>query len=375
MKKFISVILILAFASIALILGCANEGREIRIGFLGPYTGNLASWGDIQKRAIDLAIDNINNAGGIKGHKVKPIYEDGQGDPKIGVSALKKLAEVDRVPIVVGSPASNVTLAIAPIANDKKVVLLSDGSTAMEVGKAGLYIFRIMPSDEVQAKVMAGWMMDLGYSTAGVLYVENSWGRGLMEAFTEEYKAQGGKITTVQSSDPTDLDYRSQLSKIKAANPSAIYAPLYTDGASAMLKQAKELRLKQQIFGADVYGDPALVKAAGEAAEGVLFTRYGEYHGKEYQEFAEKYEQKYGENPETYATYVYDAVMIAAVAIGECNLAQLTGEDIRKALLDIKDYRGASGLSSFEGSNSASGKSFDKLIIKGGEFVPYGSGN
>lgn len=350
---------------------CTKRAQEIKIGEIGPFTGNLASWGDIQKRATDLAIEDINASGGIKGYQITLIREDGQADPKVAVSAFKKLADVDRVPIVVGSPASNVTLAIAPIANEKHVVLLSNGSTAKEVGKAGPYVFRIMPSDEVQASVMAEWIMQLGFSKVAVLYVENSWGRGLMETFVAEYKQRGGTITIIESAAPEETDFRTQLSKIKSSTPEAIYAPLYTDGAAAMLKQAKELGLTQQILGADVYGDPALVKAAGDTAEGVLFTRYGEYHGKEHEAFAEKYKEKYGKEPETFATYCYDTVMIAAVAIGTCDLSKLTGDEIRNALLNVRDYTGASGLSSFDGRTSAAGKSFEKLIIKGGKFIPY----
>lgn len=365
------IIVISAFA------GCLDsdtntESEDIKIGVTTPLTGDAASWGEMQKRATELALEDFNSAGGINGRKIKVIYEDDQADPKEGVNAFKKLVGVDKVSIVVGSPASGVTLSVAPIANQAEVVLLSSGSTSTDVGKAGPYVFRIMPSDEIQSSIMADWAWDLGYRNISVIYVENSWGRGLMEAFTKDFTDKGGEIDIVEAADPEASDFRTQLTKIKSLNPDAIYAPLYQKGAGLMIKQARELGLEQQILGADVYGTPELIEAGGTAVEGVLYTTFGEYHGPEYQSFAEKYKEKYGLDLETYTSYCYDAFVIALEAIKRIpSEEEINGSNIREELLKIEDYRGVTGLTTFAGGNSATGKTFDKMMVKDGKHVPY----
>ena len=379
MKRFINLIagcklLMLGLLVILLFtFGCSKkEPAEVKIGILTPLTGDVASWGEMQKRATELALEKVNSLGGVKGQKVKVVYEDDQATPKVGVNAFQKLTQVDKVPIVVGSPASNVTLAVAPIANQAKVVLLSSGSTATEVGKAGPYVFRIMPSDEVQSSIMADWAWELGYKKVAIIYEENAWGRGLMEAFTKDFPARGGTIVTVQAADPGATDFRTQLLKIMTLSPDAIYAPLYTRGAGLMIKQAREMGIEQQVLGADVYGTPELIQAGGTAVEGVLYTTFGEYHGPEYQEFAKRYKEKYGIDVETYTTYCYDAFMIAVEAIERIPKEKdINGPNIREELLKIKDYRGVTGLTTFDGRNSAIGKTFDKMTVKNGKHVPY----
>ncbi len=379
MKRFTSLITIrtlLIFALALLIVfpfGCSKkEPAEVKIGILTPLTGDVASWGEMQKRATELALEKVNSLGGVKGQKVKVVYEDDQATPKVGVNAFQKLTQVDKVPIVVGSPASNVTLAVAPIANQAKVVLLSSGSTATEVGKAGPYVFRIMPSDEVQSSIMADWTWELGYRKVAIIYEENAWGRGLMDAFTKDFPAKGGTVVTIQAVDPGATDFRTQLAKIKTLESDAIYAPLYTRGAGLMTKQARELGLKQQILGADVYGTPELIEAGGTAVDGVLYTTFGEYHGPEYQEFAKRYKEKYEIDVETYAAYCYDAFMVAVEAVEKIPKGmEINGFNIREELLKIKDYHGVTGLTTFDGQNSAVGKTFDKMTIKNGKHIPY----
>ena len=362
-----------AIGAVPFLWGCSSKEDQgtIRIGVLTPLTGDVASWGDMQRKSTDLALEEINRAGGIHGRKVEVIYEDCQATPKIGLNAFTKLVDIDKVQIVVGSPASGVTLAIAPVANERKVVLLSSGSTATAVGEAGPYVFRIMPSDEVQAKMMAEWAVSMGLKRVGVIYVQNAWGQGLKDAFERGFKALGGTITTSEGTTQESTDYRGPLSKIAASGADAIYAPLYSRGGGLMARQARELGLKQQILGADVYATPEYLEVGQNAVEGVLFTRFGSYDGPEYKEYAKTYKDKYGREPEAYATYCYDAFKVALKAIAECPAGEVTGEHIRKALLAIKGYQGATGETTFDGRNSATGKTFERLTIRDGKVLPW----
>ena len=351
-------------------LGCERRAATFTVGTIGPRSGNNASWCEIQKHAFTIAADEINTSGGINGAPFILIDEYTQDDPRTAAIAFNKLVDRDRVLLVIGSPESDTTLALAPIANSKKIVLLSTGSGAAEAGNAGPYIFGIMPSDGHQARMTAEWMTSRGYRRIAVLYVENTWGRGLMESMVSEFKKLGGDVASVQGSNLGERDFRAQLSKIKASSSTAVYAPLCADSAAVMLRQAKELDVRTQIFGADVYANPALIKEAGDASEGVLFTRHAAYQGKEYQDFAEKYRKKFGKEPETFAAYCYDVVRIAAQTLSKCNGNRQSSDCVRNALLGLNDYKGASGLASFKAGSSASANIFEKLVIQGGRFVP-----
>lgn len=229
-----------------------------------------------------------------------------------------------------------------------------------------------MPSDEVQSSIMADWALQLGFNRIAIVYVENSWGRGLMEGFKNDFLQKGGQILTIQSTEQDATDYRTQLLKIKSVNPDAIYAPLYTKGAGLMIKQARELGIKKQMLGADVYGTPELITAGGSAVNGVLYTTFSEYHGPEYQDFSCRYKEKYGKTPETYATYCYDAFMIAVEAIRRIPKGNdINGPNVRTELLKINNYSGVTGVTSFNGMNSAIGKTFDKMTVIDGSFRPY----
>src|SRR5438067_8509766 len=361
--------------ALAVIPGSCNretDQKTVKIGVMTPLTGEVASWGDMQSKSTELALDDLKAKGTLDGTRIQVVYEDDTASPKDGVNAFRKLADVDKVPIVVGSPASTVTLAAAPIANEKKLVLLSSGSTATEVANAGPYVFRIMPSDEVQASIMADWMLELGYKNVAIIYVENAWGKGLVEQFKTDFVKKGGKILAIESSKPDTSDFRAQLSKLESLTPESIYAPLYTRGAGLMIRQAREMGFKQQIFGADVYGTPELVEAGGDAVNGVLYTTFGQNGGTEYQQFTQRYKAKYGREPETYACYCYDAFLIAVEAIKRIPEGKpKDGSNIREALLSIKDFQGVTGQTTFDGKNNATGKTFDKLMIIDKKHVPF----
>jgi branched-chain amino acid transport system substrate-binding protein len=218
---------------------------------------------------------------------------------------------------------------------------------------------------------MANWARELGFSKIAVLYVRNAWGKGLQEAFEPAFKGLGGQITASEGVSPDDTDFRTVLTKIAAGAPDAIFAPLYTRAAGLMVRQAKELGLKMQILGADVYETPEFIEVAGKAAEGVMFTRYGQFSGPDYQAFVKTYQERFKSEPAAYAGYCYDAIKIAFTALDRLPPEQYTGPAIREQLLKIRDFHGVTGLTDFDGRTSATGKTFDRLIVKDGKNVPW----
>jgi branched-chain amino acid transport system substrate-binding protein len=360
-----------ACAVVCLLSGCkpASEtdktpatgqgSTAIQLGAVFPLTGDIASYGIAAKRGIDLAVDEINSRGGVNGRKIQVIYEDDQGQATKAVAAIQKLVSVNKVPVVMGSAASSVTLAMCPIANREKVILISPISSSSDLTKqGGPFFFRVCPSDVVQAKMMAEWFKEDGRSTAGIIFVNNSWGQGLKSEFVADFEASGGKVTDVEACKEGDQDLRAQLSKIKNANPDAIYAITYGREGGALLRQAKELAVDKPIYGADVWGSPELVDTAKEAASGVKIIVPTKFQGMKYQDFASAFQKKYSEAPDTYASYSYDMVMILTSALSKAE----SGDALREALLSTS-YNGVTGTTNFDQNGDVVGKGFERKVL------------
>jgi branched-chain amino acid transport system substrate-binding protein len=345
----------------------------IKIGAIQPMTGTVASWGQHGERAMRIAVQEINAAGGIRGHQVQLILEDSQGDPKVGVNALKKLIDVDKVPLVIGDAISPVSFATAPIASTRHVVLLSPGSTAaLLTREGGNYFFRVMPSDALQSKITAEWIAGLGFRDVAVVGTNNVWGKGLVEFFSREFPKRGGRLALEQLVGEQVSDFRTVIEKIRAADPDAIYAPLYQTQAGQFLRQLKQLGVPIQVFGADVYEAPELLETAGDAANGVLFTTFVQQDNDISRNFRAKYRAEYGMDPINYAYFAYDAMKLAAHAIDE---AGYNAARIRQALLRTRDFRGATGITAFDEHGDVTTKTFEKMQIRGGRIVPLKPGS
>ncbi|MBN1577154.1 MAG: penicillin-binding protein activator [Chitinispirillaceae bacterium] len=353
---------------------CGQKAPEtITIGFIMPLSGNIASWGESGKRATEIALEDINAAGGIRGKKVVVIYEDDKGDPRIAVTAYKKLSQVDKVPIVVGLTKSNETMAVAPMANKDQVVILSSGSSAAVVATAGPYIFRILPSDDIQAAMVADWALELGLKKVGVLYEVSTWHKGHMESFTKVFPAKGGTIAIIESADPGATDFRTQLTKIKSADVDAIFIPMYPKSVGLVAKQAREMGMKQQFFSVSTCDGPELVAAGGSTVEGLCYPMMSAYpDSPEYKNFAAKLKQKYNNNVDAIATFQYDVMLLALNAMKSIPADKaISGPQIRESLLKMNDFHGVSGVLTFNGKNCPEDRTFDRKTVINGKLVLY----
>ena len=296
--------------------GGSATKEPIKIGFTGPLTGDLANIGQNAKAAVEIAVEEVNAAGGIKGRPLEVIYEDDKCAGPEGVSAATKLINVDKVPVILGSVCSPAMLAFAPIAETAKVPVLGYCATAPKISQAGDYIFRDVPSDLFQAKFAAQYIYTtLGKKTASVLYINNDWGVGLHQAFGEAFAALGGKIVSDEAYDPTSKDLRTQLSKVKAAKADVLYFAGFTDSTVVGLKQAKEAKLTQTIFGADAWDDNKIWEGLGAAGDGAIFTVVGTNSSDA---FKAKMKEKVGNDSIVYCSnYAYDGIKILSQVLSD----------------------------------------------------------
>jgi len=347
-----------------------KEVTTYKIGAIFPLTGEVASFGQNCRKGIEIALNERNNAAA--GSQIQIIYEDNKGDPKSGVSAMEKLININKVPVVLGGMASSIALAEAPIANRNLVVLMCTFASSPEITNAGDYVFRIMPSDAYQGLVSADWVNALGYKKVAILYTHNDWGLALKDVFEENF-SKLGKIVHIEGINPEEKDFRSVLTKIKEKQPDAIFMPTYPKEGAILVKQAKELGINAKIFGGDPWANEDFIKGAGDSAESVLYTAPMKYQGQEYQHFAQVYKEKYKEEPDLSASAGYDSIRVIIFAIEnlENEKKEITGQNIKNILYTVMNFPGATGLTTFDENGDVKGKGFAKMVIKNGKSIEW----
>ncbi len=356
--------------------GCAKEkpeAKEITIGAILPLSGETATYEVALKRGMDLAIDEINARGGIEGRKLAFLFEDSQGEPSKGVNAFNKLARANKVPMVIGDMFSATTLAIAPIAEKQKIVLLSPTASAIDLTNAGDYIFRIYPSDSYDGAYLAAFAWDkLKARTSSNIFLQVTSIAAVSQVFEQKFESLGGGVLRKESYKEGDTDFRSQLMKASKGNPDLIFIPGYLREMALLLKQAKELGIKKPFLSISTFYDPKILELAGEAAEGLLFsspTFDPEEETPEVERFVTLFKSKYDNQvPDILAGYGYDVVNIAAKALASAK--NITPEEIKAALYNIKNYPGITGKTSFD-SNGDVIKELRIMQVKNGKFIPY----
>lgn len=324
-----------------------TSSNEIKIGAVLPLTGSAAQWGGPARDGALLAIEEINAQGGIKGKKISLVVEDDKCDQTTGVSAAQKLLTSDKPVAIMGAVCSSVTLAIAPLAERNKEILISPASTNPDITNAGDYIFRVIPTDALRGKVFAEYINSLGHKNVSILYINNDGGVGNKDAFSKYFQELGGRISSIESYPQDARDMRTQLTKIKQQKPDALVIVSYPDDTPIVMRQAQELALGIPLFfQTEALDDPAVIQKAGNAAEGATYILPAKPEGDIATNFATKYKEKYNRDPETFAAESYDTIKLLASIMS--NLPEISGDGIKTGLYNTKNYEGASGIITFD---------------------------
>lgn len=345
--------LTIALLAVALILaGCAGGGKSdtIKVGWLGALTGDQAVWGENELNTVKMLFEEYNNAGGIevggKKYKLEVIGYDNKGDAQEAVNVTKRLTGQDKVVAIIGPNASGNAIPMAPILEKAKVPGIATVATNPKVtvqdGKVKPYNFRVCFIDPYQGAVAAGFAYDrLGARTAAVLYdVGDDYSQGLREFFKLNFEKKGGKIVADESFNSGDVDFRPQLSKIKAANPDVIFMPYFFKEVALSANQARELGLKQVLLGGDGWPSDQLISMGGKAVEGCYFVNHLDYADPAVQDFKARYKAKYGKETELNGFLAHDAVLLLVEGLKKAG--KVNGEALAKALEGI-DVQGITG--------------------------------
>lgn len=234
----------------------AGTNEPVKIGVVGPLTGDIASMGIPMTKAMELAVKEANEQGGINGRQIQLIIEDGNCNTKRASDAGAKLISVDKVTAILGGFCSGESSAFGPNAMQNKVVMISPISSAPKLSSLGKYFFRDYPSDNFQGKFAAEYAYNtIGARKVAVVYSTTDWGLGIKEVFVENFKKLGGEIILDEGVAQDARDYKTVLGKVRTSGADLLYAPLFTEGSIVMLKQIKDLGIKIKILGGDTWSD------------------------------------------------------------------------------------------------------------------------
>jgi branched-chain amino acid transport system substrate-binding protein len=341
--------------------------EPIKIGVLAPLTGEAASYGQNALAGITLAVNEINEKGGINGRKVEVVVEDDKCASADGVNAMNKLVNIDKVIGIVGLVCSSAAGPALPIAQNNGVPVVIVEASAPYLTKIGDYIFRVFPSDAFAGKAGADFIFNkLGKKKAAVVYVKNDYGEGLKDAFEARFKELGGGIVYEAGVLQDQRDFRTEIAKIKESKAEALYFPVYPANAVSALKQIKEMNLEIPVVGSDSLDGEEVVKSG--YADGAIYTIPKV-------DIPEDFKQKIKSLPGfeniqiiTAAPIAYDAAEVMFLAIEKAGVDR---QAIKEALKKTSYHGISNPLIEFDENGDIKNPIYEIKIIKDKQSIPY----
>lgn len=342
------------------------SSEPIKIGAILQLSGDFSQYGEWTSAGLKMAIEEINEKGGIDGRPIEVIYEDSQADVATAISSFNKLVDVDRVKIVLtqGSP---IAVAINPISNSKNIIQMDVGSTALEYRTEGDFSFRTSVTALALADAEANVVISEGVKKVGFLSVNDDYGRGMKSIFTDSFQRLGGSVVVEESFNDKDTDFRTQLLKIKQKDPEALVLVSRLKKSGLIIKQAREIGFDVQIF-SDAYGieSEQTLEIAGKSAEGVKYVAsdFTVKASESALRFAKKFEAKYGIKPNQINAFGYDGLWAIAHAYKGCKVTDCIKKNLEKINFD-----GALGQVAYDKTGDLVAKSIILKEVRNGKFV------
>ncbi len=374
---------------VALLAGCAGAGAAdtIKIGVVAELTGDIPAVGASCKNAAEMAVAEVNDAGGLevggKKYKVELFIEDNAGKADQSASSAQKLITQQNVVAIIGPNASRYAIPASEIAESSKVVLISPWSTNpkttlnAQTNESKKYVFRAAFIDPFQGRVVAKFALDtLKATKAAVLYdVASDYNKGIAEFFKQTYEENGGKVVAFETYTTNDKDFSAQLTKIKEAGPDVIFLPNYYSEVPLQIQQAHRLGITVPFLGSDSWGSAELVKLCGTDCEGYYFSTHyaADAATPVATKFIEGYKAKYNTTPDDVAALTYDSFGLAWEALKSAG--KVDRQALRDSLAKIPSYDGVTGNMKFVEGSGDPIKSAVILQVKGDKFVWFANAN
>ncbi len=368
--------------------GCGGgDADTVKIGLIAELTGDVPAVGASCRNAAEMAVKEINDAGGLdlmgKKYKVKLYIEDNAGKADQSASSAQKLIAQQNVLAIIGPNASRYAIPASEVAESSKVVLITPWSTTpkttldAKTSASKKYVFRACFIDPFQGRVLAKFALDsLKLKKAAVLYdVASEYNKGIAEVFKETFEKNGGRIVAFETYTTNDKDFSAQLTKIKKADPALIFLPNYYSEVPLQIQQAKRVGLSVPFVGSDSWGSAELLKLCGQDCESFYFsTHYAADNASPgAKKFIEAYQKLYGSVPDDVAALTYDSFGLLWQAVRSAGKPDR--QAVRNALAGIPKFEGVTGNMQFREGSGDPIKSAVILQIKGGKFNFFANAN
>ncbi len=336
-----------ATVGLAAVVAMANPviaQDAFRFGMAMPLSGSQALYGQDQVKAAEWAVAEINKGGGINGKKLEMIVLDTQADPQLGIQMANRLVSVEKVPAFVTAWSAFVK-AVAPIANDNRVVELSVGANSPDIAKLGDYVYTTFPLADVDIAAVAHYAAtSMGKKKAAIVYINNETGTVAAEVYKKVFTAAGGTIVANESYDPKATDFTGTLLKVRAANPDIIHLQGLVSDTPQVIAQMRQLGLTQPVSSYSAAFNPKLIQQLGAAAEGVIATSLapGADDSDKVKAYVARWTKDVGREPNglPYTQYLYDAPYLVAAVFKALDdkKTPITGENFRNEMLATRSF-------------------------------------
>jgi branched-chain amino acid transport system substrate-binding protein len=366
LKWIVGAALIIAVVTAGLFLG--RPKGDILIGAVLPVTGEYGPFGASVARGIGLATEELNAEGGVHGRMLVVDVEDSGASPELGRAIAERLITEKGVEAIIGAMSSDVTLAIAPLAEANQTVLLSPASSSPAITHAGDFVFRNYPSETLQSELIVGYAFEQSCRRAAILTVQDDDGIRLSEAFRLTVRNLGGEVVYNERFLPSTRVFNERLERLVEAAPECVFIVGHNRQLRAIVAQARALGLEAIFYSPVIFHDDQTVAAGGGSVQGVVFSAPAfdrESSTPHIEEFSQAFEERFKGEPDIWAAHGHDALHLLVEAMRSHGT---TGTEIRDGLYEVDRYQGIAGETSFD-ANGDVRRPGRFITVKDGAFV------
>lgn len=348
----------------------AAAGEPVTLGVSGPLTGQNAQYGAQWKKGFDLALDEVNAKGGVRGRPLQYVFEDSQADPRQTVAIAQKFVSDPKIVAELGDFSSTASMAASSIYQRAGLVQFGFTNSHPNFTKGGDFIWSSSVSQADEQPRLAKYAADLGFKRLAVLYLNTDWGRASQALFSDAAKSHGAEVVASEGYQPDEKDFRSTLVRVRDAKPDAIILISYYADGALISRQIRSVGLATPIVASGSVYSPKFLELAGDDANGV-FTETNFFPGDnrpEVQEFVSKFRKRYSEEPDTFNAVAYDTIVLLAAVIDKYGTDRTA---IRDGLANIKDVPSVIfGKATFDPqTRRVAGARAEYLVVKDGKFA------
>jgi branched-chain amino acid transport system substrate-binding protein len=359
----------------------AADTAAIRLGAILAITGPAANLGLPESRTLQMLADDANAAGGIGGRRIELIIRDSQGNAEKAISFAKQLIEEEHVLAILGPSTSGESMKLKSLCDDNQTILVSCAAAETIVNPVATWVFKTPQMDSFAAQMIYTTMKKLGITKIGVVVTNTGFGQGGKAQLEKLAPANGITVAISEVYDSTATDLGGVLTKVRAQNVQAVVNWSVEPAQSLVAKNMRQMGFDVPLFQSHGFGNINYVKAAGKAADGIIFPAgrllvaealpAGHPQKQLLMGYKKAYEAKFKDEVSTFGGHAWDAFLVITEAVKKAG--SIEGDQVRNALESLKNVAGTAGMFSFSPTdhNGLTMDSFEMLTVRDGEFALY----